>query len=102
MKYLIDHPICLGSTGYLVHPYIKVKYLNITSQKKSWMWISVLWWGWACLDACFHVCLPFPFYNCYSVHINEFAVLVLILELDRNAIILEPCYSRLIVLGNRD
>lgn len=33
------------------------------------------------------------FLNCYSVHIIEFAVLVLILDLDRHAILLAPCYS---------
>ena len=96
MKCLIDHPICLGSTGYLVHPYIKVKYLNITSQKKSWMWRSVLGVGLG-MSFAYHF-----LFTIVSVHINKFAVLVLILGSDRNAIMLEPCYSSLIVLGNRD
>src|SRR6218665_711671 len=46
--------------------------------------------------------LPFPFLNCYSVHINEFAVLVLIVDSYQLAIMLESCYSSLIMLGKRE
>src|SRR6218665_1338414 len=46
--------------------------------------------------------LPLPFLNCYSVHINEFAVLILILDSYQLAIMLESCYSSLIMLGKRE
>src|SRR6218665_1060486 len=38
---LTDCPILLWSTGYLAHPYMKVRYMNRISHKTSWICIHI-------------------------------------------------------------
>src|SRR6218665_3865981 len=84
---LTDFPLVCDQLDIWYIPITEVEYLNRTSHKISWMWTSILWMG---LSGCmwkggvninsFSCLLTISFLNCYSVHINEFAVLVLILD----------------------